>query len=172
MTLQALKTVYFSYFHSIMLYGIIFWGNSCVSKDIFKIQKRIIRILTNTPNQDSCRPLFKQLQILTLPSQYLYSLLVFVIKNRDLFSLNSDIYNLNTRSKNNLHLASTNLTMIQKGVLHSGSRFFNYLPSQIINLSGDLKSFKRKLRKFLIEHTFYNLDEFRQVTLYNQYFQV
>ena len=115
---------FFSYFHSIMSYGVIFWGNSCVSKDIFKIQKRIIRILTSTSDPDSCRPLLKQLQILTLPSQYLYSLLVFVIKNRDLFSLNSNIHNSNTRSKNNLHLPSTNLTMIQKGVLHSGSRFF------------------------------------------------
>ena len=37
MSLKALKTVYFSYFHSIMLYGVIFWGNSCVSKDIFII---------------------------------------------------------------------------------------------------------------------------------------
>ena len=28
MSLKALKTVYFSYFHSVMSYGIIFWGNS------------------------------------------------------------------------------------------------------------------------------------------------
>src|SRR5215469_12827064 len=128
MSLQALKTVYFSYFHSVMSYGIIFWGNSGASKDVFKIQKRVISILTNKSKQDSCQLLFKQLQILTLPSQYLYSLLVFVVKNRDLFSLNSDIHNLNTRFKNNLHLPLTNLTMIQKGVLYSGSRFFNYLP--------------------------------------------
>ena len=39
MSLKALKTVYFSYFHSIMSYGVIFWGNLCVSNDIFKIQK-------------------------------------------------------------------------------------------------------------------------------------
>jgi hypothetical protein len=167
MSLKALKTVYFSYFHSIMSYGIIYWGNSCVSNDIFKIQKRTIRILTNKSKRDSCRHLFKQLQILTLPSQNIYSLLVFVIKNIDLFSQNSEIHNLNTQYKNNLHLPSISLTMVQKGVLYSGSRFFNYLPQQIKNLSGDLKSFKRKLKNFLIDQGFYNLDEFYHLTPYN-----
>ena len=27
MSLKALKTIYFSYFHAIMSYGVIFWGN-------------------------------------------------------------------------------------------------------------------------------------------------
>jgi hypothetical protein len=73
MSPQNFKTVYFSYFHSIMSYGVIFWGNSCGSKEIFAIQKRIIRILTNKSKRDSCRDIFKQLRILTLPSQYIYS---------------------------------------------------------------------------------------------------
>jgi hypothetical protein len=128
--LKALKTAYFSYFYSIMSYGVIFWGNSCISNDIFKIQKEIIRILDNKTKRDSCRHLFKELQLLTLPSQYIFSLLIFVVNNRDLLSLNSEIHNLNTRYKNNLHLPSTNLTMVQKGILYSGSRFFNYLPLQ------------------------------------------
>jgi hypothetical protein len=45
MALEALKTIYFSYFHSIVMYGIIFWGNSVHSQYIFKIQKRMIRLL-------------------------------------------------------------------------------------------------------------------------------
>jgi hypothetical protein len=44
---------------------------------------------------------------------------------------------------------------------------FNYLPQQIKNLSGDLKGFKRKLKNFLIDHEFYNLDEFYHLTPYN-----
>ena len=35
MTSRVLKMVYFSYFHSIMLYGIIFWGSSHLSNHIF-----------------------------------------------------------------------------------------------------------------------------------------
>ena len=164
MSLNVLKTVYFSYFHSIMSYGIIFWGNSHLSDNIFKIQKRILRIITNKSQCESCQHLFKQLQILTLPSQYILSLLVFVAKNRNLFLSNSEIHNLNTWYNYNLHLPTTNLTLVQKGVLYSGSKIFNNLPLHIKSLSDDFKHFKRKLKSFLIEHTLYSLDEFYQVT--------
>jgi len=56
---EILRMVYFSYFHSIMSYGIIFWGKSHSRINIFKIQKRIIRIMTNSNKRDTCRPLFK-----------------------------------------------------------------------------------------------------------------
>jgi hypothetical protein len=82
---NVLRTVYFSYFHSAMSYGIIFWGNSHLSNNIFKIQKRIIKIITNKGKCNSCRDFYKQLQIVTLPSQYIFSLLTFVAKYRDLF---------------------------------------------------------------------------------------
>jgi hypothetical protein len=85
MTLNVLETAYFSYFHLVMSYGVIFWGNSHLSNNIFKIQKRTIRIISNSGKYDSCQQLFQQLQILTLPSQYMFSLLVFVAKNRHFF---------------------------------------------------------------------------------------
>jgi len=61
----------------------------CHSVKVFKIQKRIIRIITNSNRYDICRPLFKQLGILPLPSQYIFSILLFVVKNKNLFQLNS-----------------------------------------------------------------------------------
>jgi hypothetical protein len=88
MSLDVLRTIYFSYVHSVMSYGIVFWGgNSHHSINIFKIQKRIIRIITHTGRRDSCHQLFKQLQILTLPSQYTRTLplLLFVNNNREMF---------------------------------------------------------------------------------------
>ena len=54
LSLNVLRIIYFSYFHSIMSYGIIFWGNSHLANNIFKIQKRIIRIMTNKSKHDSC----------------------------------------------------------------------------------------------------------------------
>jgi hypothetical protein len=38
-----LKVAYHAYIYSLMSYGIIFWGNSAHSIEIFKIQKRVIR---------------------------------------------------------------------------------------------------------------------------------
>ena len=66
---------------------------------------------------------------------------------------NLEIHNLNTRYNYSLHLPSTNITMVQKGVLHSGSKLFNNLPLEIKSLSGDVKHFKIKLKSFLIEVT-------------------
>jgi len=58
--------IYSSYIHSILSYGIIFWSNSAYRSNNFKIKKRIIRIIMNARNKDSCRQLFKNLNILQL----------------------------------------------------------------------------------------------------------
>jgi hypothetical protein len=60
MSPNVLRTAYFSYAHSIMSYGLIFWGNSTDSNNIFKIQKRLIRIITNSNKNAPYRKLFKR----------------------------------------------------------------------------------------------------------------
>jgi hypothetical protein len=42
---DSLRMVYFSYFHSIMTYRLMFWGNSYHSNTVFRLPKRIIRIM-------------------------------------------------------------------------------------------------------------------------------
>jgi len=108
MSQETLRMVYFAYIHSIMSYGIIFWGNQPHSEKIFKIQK-VIRIITNSKARDSCRELFKKLEILPLYSQYIFSVSIFVIKNKDLFSKNYQIHNVHKRFKTNLHPPIANL---------------------------------------------------------------
>ena len=51
-----------------------FWGNQPYSQNIFKFQKRVIRIITNSRTRDSCRELFKKLVILPLYSLYFFSI--------------------------------------------------------------------------------------------------
>ena len=85
MSQDTLRTIYFSYFHSNLSYGTIFWGNSAHSSNIFEIQKRIIRIIMNATNRDSCHQLFKNLKILPLKSQYIFSLLLFVAKKIEIY---------------------------------------------------------------------------------------
>jgi hypothetical protein len=83
MKTESLKLVYFAYFHSIMSYGIIFWGNSTDSKKVFYIQKKIIRIMAGTKRRASYRELFKKCNILPLASTFLLSLLSFVVDNTE-----------------------------------------------------------------------------------------
>jgi hypothetical protein len=81
LSLDILRSTYFAYAHSIITYGIIFWGNSSYSEDIFKIQKKIIRIIMNSSRNASFRQQFKDLNILPIKSQYTFSILLFVTKN-------------------------------------------------------------------------------------------
>jgi hypothetical protein len=126
-SLKVLISIYFSYFHSLLTYGVMFWSNSHITKDILKIQKRVVRIITNNSRHESCRHLFKQLKILTLPLQYVFSVLVFIAMNRNLFLSNSDIHSFNTQNNLDLHLPSTHLTVVQKGVLYSGQRHLSFI---------------------------------------------
>jgi hypothetical protein len=109
--------VYYAYYHSVVNYGLIFWGNSSHSVKFFKIQKNIIRIFTEYRSRNSCRDLFKNLKILPLQSQYILSLLLFVVDNKNKFKLNSNFYNMNTRHKYNYHLSSSNVSLLSKGRL-------------------------------------------------------
>ena len=86
---QMLKVIYYSYFHSIMPYGIIFWGHSAGGMRVFILQKRIIRIMTGSRTRDSCRDLFIDLKILPQPSLYIYHLILFVNKNNELYTTNN-----------------------------------------------------------------------------------
>jgi hypothetical protein len=43
MCILALEVIYYSFFHLIMSYGIIFWGNSSYNHVIFLLQKKAIK---------------------------------------------------------------------------------------------------------------------------------
>jgi hypothetical protein len=60
-------------------------------------------------NRVSNRNLFKKLKILPLTSQYMLSLLMFVVQNKIFFSTNNENHNLDTRQRNNLYLPQSNL---------------------------------------------------------------
>jgi len=155
---NILKMIYYSYVHSIITNGIIFGGNSPHSTNIFKIQKRIIRNMTISRSRDSCRHLFKILEI--LPLQYILSVLLFMVKNKDLYTTNQEIHNITTRSNTNLHSPVCNLTVFQKGNYYSGVKLFSHLPIKTKSLSNEIKLFKPALKRFLNLYSFYSVEEY------------
>jgi hypothetical protein len=165
---ESLRMIYCSYFHTVMSYGIIFWGNSTHSINIFKLQKRIIRIITNSRNRDSCRHLFMKFGILLIYSQYLFSLLMFVIDNISLFKTNSELYEINTRNINNFHLSQPRLSKYRNGVHYMGIKAFNHLPSHVKRLSNEKNHFKITLKNYLLINSFYSLNDFL-ITIVNSH---
>jgi hypothetical protein len=65
-----------------MTYRIIFWGNSPIGATIFRLQKEAIRIMEGYGNRVWCRDLFRKFHILSVTSQYLLSLLMFVMQHK------------------------------------------------------------------------------------------
>jgi len=155
---QMLKVIYYSHCHSIISYGIIFWGNSAPSSRVFRMQKRIIRIMMGSRSRDSCRKLFNSLKILPFPSLYILFLLRFVIKNRELFTTNNETHKYGTRQLHNLHHPLANLKKYQTAVLYMGVQIFSSLHTYIKKESNDIKKFKSLLKKFLLKNSFYSVD--------------
>jgi len=160
MSLETLRMIYFEYIHSIISYGIIFWGNQTYSDKIFKIQKRIIRIITSSRPRDSCREPFKNLEILPSYSQYIYSISIYVVKNKHLFYTNNQIHSIHTRFKTNLHPPTANLAKFQKGMYHSAIKIFNNLPHEIKDLANDILPFRNALKSFLLTKSCYSSKEY------------
>jgi hypothetical protein len=120
---DTLRSIYFAYVHSLMKYGIIFWGKSSDSKKVFVLQKKIVRIVMGVKSHNSCRDLFKRLEILTLPCEYIFSLINLIRKNQVHFQTNADVHSVNTRNKHHLHRPTTNLSPFQKSAYYAGTKF-------------------------------------------------
>jgi hypothetical protein len=133
MSPQMLKAIYYSYFHSIISYGVIFWGHTAPSTRVFRVQKRRIRIMVGSKSKDSCRKLFTSFKILPLPSLYIFSLLRFAIKSKDLFSTSKETHNYGTRQHLDFLYPSANLKKFQAGVHYMSVKIYNSLPIYIKN---------------------------------------
>ena len=79
-----------------------------------------------------------KLNILPLTTQYLLSLLIFVVQDNSFFLTNIEIHNIDTRQRNNLYLLQANLTRYQKGAYYSGRKIFNNLPMETKNATDNL----------------------------------
>jgi hypothetical protein len=149
MSLSTLKTIYYSYFNTIISYSLPFWGNSPHSTKIFIMQKRIIRIMIGCKSKVSCRNLFRRLEIPPFVSQYILSLMLFVVKNKNFFSLNSENHTKITRQFNHFYQPITNLTIHQRGVYYMGIKIFNNLPPYIKDIFNNIRKFEIWLKWFL-----------------------
>jgi hypothetical protein len=106
----------------------------------------------NAKTRDSCKELFKDLKILPLHSQYIFSLSLFVVKNKDQYKSNQEIHSINTGYVMNLHLPTSSLAIYQRGAYYYGIRVFNHLPPNIKSLSNEVRLFKPALKRFFQIH--------------------
>lgn len=155
---DAARLVYFAYFHSLMSYGILLWGNAADANRIFVLQKRAVRGIYKLGPRESLRSRFKEINILTLASQFIYENLLYVKKNIHLFKKNSDVSKYNTRSRNKLVDNYSRLRKVKKSFMGQCIRFFNKVPIAIQEFP--LYKFKKIIRQRLILKAYYTISDY------------
>jgi hypothetical protein len=153
--------LYYAYFQSLLIYGLIFWGNLGNAKLIFRLQKRAIRTMMQIPKIISCKQYFKSLHILPLPCLYIYiyEVLVYIKDNVNVFTTNSGIHVHNTRKKDDLFIVPCNTSLCKNNFNNTGLRMLNQLPQYIKEIPV-LYKFRRTSKTFLLDHCFYSIEEF------------
>jgi hypothetical protein len=146
--ITTFKSIYFAYFHSVIKYGIIFWGNSSNSGKIFTLQKKTVRIMVVAKPRTSCWSLFKKSEILLVQCQYVFSLMTLIVNNQEYFQTNLSVHSINTRNKHHLHRPIANLTCFHKGAFCAGIKIFSSLPHNRDSLRNDKAQFKVVLRRY------------------------
>jgi hypothetical protein len=153
-----LKSVYFGLFQSVLTYGLILWGNSSSINNFLLLQKKAIRILTNSGFRDHCKPLFIQEHVLTVINLYIFHCMLHVKKHISSYTLNLHVHSYNTRTRNAINRPFTRLSKVLDSYEHVGVKLFNRLPARAQDVS--YKHFKHVLYDWLANRPFYNIDEF------------
>lgn len=152
----VIKMAYFSLFHAHICYGVSLWGNSSDAIRVFRMQKRVIRVITRAQWGTHCRPLFRQLGVMPLPCVYIYFMLLEIRRVQSVLPTNSDYHSYDTRNNSSIRAPRFRLGMSSRNSLNL--HLYNHLPLSIRNLPVLL--FKRKIKEILIFKCFYSVDEF------------
>jgi hypothetical protein len=90
----------------------------------YKPLARLMRFYVS--KMGSCREVFKTMEILPYYSQYIFSVLLYVVNNKHLFTKSFGIHNKDARSTSNFNLPITYVTKYQK---RAQLKFLIFLPT-------------------------------------------
>ncbi|CAK1595268.1 unnamed protein product [Parnassius mnemosyne] len=157
---EAALCAYHGYVSSVLSYGILLWGNSVDIKKVFRVQKKCVRAIYGAWCTDSCKPLFKKYNILTLPCLYIKEVCLFVKQHPEHFEKHIDVSKRNVapRNKHKLYLPQCRLELHKRNSYVNAIKVYNKLPNSFKELP--LTMFKKKLTQWLKEKCFYDFKEF------------
>lgn len=151
--------IYYAYFHPILQYGIELWGFSSDTDKVLITQKKMLRIMTFAPWNSSCKKIYTELKIMTVPSLVILKTLLFVQTNYEKLFSENFMHEYNTRFKSNFQYPRHRLKLVERTPSYMGKRFFNKLPDNIKSLINTNK-FRSSLTNLLLEKNYYKISEF------------
>ena len=157
---SCLRSLYFSFIYPYLTYCIEVWGSATRSRlnCLIVIQKKAIRIISNSGFRDHTDPLFKQLNLLTLNNIYIYQIGIFMFKNYqnvlpaafdNMFQYNDEIHSYATRQKNQLRIPAVRSNCLYQTVRAKGVTIWNSIFLKL-TVQCSIHSFKASLFKLLI----------------------
>ena len=158
---EALYTLYCSLILPYINYGILAWGCACSSyiNDLFKIQKRALRIISASDYRSSTNPLLIRYNTLSVRDMYTFELGLFMYKHDngllpsvfdDLFIKQSKIHDLNTRNKDRLRLPFIKRAFCEKSIKYAGTKLWNNVDNSIKS-SSSINQFRHVFKKHLMQ---------------------
>jgi hypothetical protein len=151
--------MYFACFHVHLRYSLTLWGGDPENIRIFHLQKKVLRIIGGAGRRASCKNLFKNLNILPSPCLYISEVVCCVKTNMEKMKYNGEIHDQYTHQKLDLHTKFCRTTLLKNSGANVGKILYNKLPNTIRRLD-KIQEFKRRLKYFLLQHTFCSVDEY------------
>uniref|UniRef100_A0A1B6GY92 Reverse transcriptase domain-containing protein n=1 Tax=Cuerna arida TaxID=1464854 RepID=A0A1B6GY92_9HEMI len=149
-------TAYYALFETHLRYAIIVWGKSSVAnlERPLILQKRCIRILAGLKPRETCRGAFVELSILTTVSLYILETIMYAHNSN--LTRGIDVHTHNTRHGSDFTLPVHRSALFEEKPSYMGAKLFNALPADIKRQ----EHLKTSLKRWLLQHPFYSIDEF------------
>ena len=158
--ISAMKLMYDSLILSHLQFGITNWGFEW--DRISKLQKRALRIMTNSGYNAHTEPLFKQLYLLKVKDifdvqcmKFWYNFVNKKLPNyfRDMFKYNHEVHDIGTRSHDQLHLYPTRTSGARNVLRHHIPELLNTFPKNLIDKikTHSLYSISHHIKCYLID---------------------
>jgi len=163
---HAIMVAYHSLIMSHIIYSITSWGHSSHTQRIFKLQRKVIRIIFKSGYRDDVRHIFVKHGILTVPSLYIFHTLVLAYKNQSKYIHNNEVHDYNTRGRERFRVPYLRLEASRYSMNYYAPVFLNKLPLDIISFN--LFKFKKAIRNILAGEAFYSVEEFLKFNM-NKY---
>jgi len=160
LSVANLRSIYFCLVHSHIAYGIMIWGTAFQYRlhRLVILQKKCIRNVSKKPFNEVTSPLYKQLNIPKLSDifyiqlgkcMYLYNNGYLSPTLRNLFTINAEVHDHNTRQRFDPHVVARTTCAASKTFIHEGPKFWLSLPPSLQS-STSKKSFNYHIKQHII----------------------
>ena len=118
-----------------------------------------MRLIFGPKYRASCRDMFKQRKILTVPSIFILKCITLFTKLKDKFTMLPSSHNYNTRRGDLISIPNHRTSNFKRCFYYNCTVCYNALPDEIRSIN-NCRSLVKETKKFLSENWYYSVQEF------------